>query len=137
VIARLAAGTYRVEHEGRSELLNVAGPENDRWVFWNGLVFRGDFREQAQLRDGTGSNDAGFGSVGATATITAPMPARVSRILARPGAAISKGDTLVVLDAMKMELPLRAPGSGVVTAVHCREGELVTADAALVEIGPR
>ena len=36
---------------------------------------------------------------------------------------------------MKMELPLRAPRDGVVTAVHCREGELVQADTVLVELG--
>jgi biotin carboxyl carrier protein len=35
---------------------------------------------------------------------------------------------------MKMELPLRAPGDATVAAVRCREGELVQADAVLVEL---
>jgi 3-methylcrotonyl-CoA carboxylase alpha subunit len=64
------------------------------------------------------------------------MPARVIRILVQPGSAAKKGDTLVVLEAMKMELPLRAPADAMVTAVHCREGELVQADAVLMELGP-
>ena len=64
------------------------------------------------------------------------MPARVSRILVQPGSPVKKGDPLVVLEAMKMELPVRAPADAVVTAVHCREGELVEADAVLMELGP-
>jgi biotin carboxyl carrier protein len=47
---------------------------------------------------------------------------------------VKKGDTLLVLEAMKMELPVRAPGDGTVTAVSCREGELVQAGVVLVEL---
>lgn len=66
--------------------------------------------------------------------ITAPMPATVLKVHVKAGDAVKKGDTLVLLEAMKMELPLRAPGDGTVAAVRCREGELVQADAVLVEL---
>jgi 3-methylcrotonyl-CoA carboxylase alpha subunit len=46
---------------------------------------------------------------------------------------VKKGDILVLLEAMKMELPIRAADGGVVAAVRCREGELVDADAILLE----
>ena len=46
---------------------------------------------------------------------------------------MKKGDIVIVLEAMKMELPIRALGDAVVKAVHCREGELVQPDAMLVE----
>jgi 3-methylcrotonyl-CoA carboxylase alpha subunit len=62
------------------------------------------------------------------------MPARVIRILIQPGATVKKGDTLVMLEAMKMELPIRAPADGKVAAVHCRDGELVQADAVLLDL---
>jgi acetyl/propionyl-CoA carboxylase alpha subunit len=65
--------------------------------------------------------------------LTAPMPATVIKVQVKPGDAVKKGDIVVVLEAMKMELPVRALGDGVVAAVCCREGELVQADAALVE----
>jgi biotin carboxyl carrier protein len=55
-------------------------------------------------------------------------------VLVQPGAAIAKGDVAVILEAMKMELPLRAPSDGVVAAVHCREGELVQAGTPLVDL---
>ena len=67
-------------------------------------------------------------------SISAPMPATVVKLLVKPGDAVKKGDTVVVLEAMKMELPLRAAGDATVTAVHCREGELVQPDTVLVEM---
>jgi biotin carboxyl carrier protein len=66
--------------------------------------------------------------------LSAPMPATVVRVLARQGTAVSMGDALVILEAMKMELPIRAPRDGVVSAVHCREGDLVQAGVVLVDM---
>ena len=65
--------------------------------------------------------------------LVAPMPATVINVQVKTGDAVKKGDVVIVLEAMKMELPLRALGDGVVSAVRCREGELVQADATLVE----
>ena len=64
----------------------------------------------------------------------APMPATVVSLRARPGDSVDEGDTLMVLEAMKMELPIRAPRAGIVKAVHCAEGELVQPGINLVEI---
>jgi biotin carboxyl carrier protein len=61
------------------------------------------------------------------------MPATVISVSVKPGDVVKKGDIVLVLEAMKMELPIRAAGDGVVAAVRCREGELVQADATLVE----
>jgi biotin carboxyl carrier protein len=47
---------------------------------------------------------------------------------------VKKGDTLLLLEAMKMELPLRASGDATVTSVHCREGELVQPDVTLIDL---
>ena len=126
-VTRIADRTYRVEHDGRNEITYVAGAAADRWIFWNGRVFRGDFRADGSPRSSTPR-------AAVAQSLTAPMPARVSRILARPGAVVRKGDTLVVLEAMKMELPVRAPADAVVAAVHCREGELVQADRVLIDL---
>ena len=127
---RIAEGTYCVEHEGKQEIVYVAGPANDRWIFWNGRVFRGDFRVEAP------AHATPRQAQGGQMSLTAPMPARVIKISAQQGAPVKKGDSVVVLEAMKMELPVRAPDDGVVTAVHCREGELVDAEAVLVDLAP-
>jgi geranyl-CoA carboxylase alpha subunit len=58
----------------------------------------------------------------------------VIKVLVEPGMHVKNGDTVVVLEAMKMELPIRATGDAKVTKVLCREGELVQADAVLIEL---
>jgi len=70
----------------------------------------------------------------AAQALTAPMPATVIKIHVKAGDAVKKGDTILVLEAMKMELPIRAPGDARIAAVCCREGELVPADTTLVEL---
>jgi biotin carboxyl carrier protein len=62
------------------------------------------------------------------------MPATVVKVLVEPGARVVKGDTLLVLEAMKMELPVRAPRDGVVKSVACRQGELVQPGVNLLEL---
>ena len=63
-----------------------------------------------------------------------PMSATVVRIAVKPGDRVRQGDLLVALEAMKMELPIRAPRDGVVTAVHCSEGDLVQPGTELISI---
>lgn len=63
-----------------------------------------------------------------------PMSATVIRIHVATGATVAEGDPLIVLEAMKMEMPIRAPRAGVVTAVHCKEGELVTPATVLLDL---
>ena len=124
-IERVGAGVYQVDVDGRRELVYVAGPPSNMWVFWNGHTYRGDFTEKSarprrERRSGLQS-------------LTAPMPATVIRVLVSPSQHVRKGDTIFVLEAMKMELPIRALSDAVVKSVRCREGELVQADAILLE----
>jgi biotin carboxyl carrier protein len=62
------------------------------------------------------------------------MPATVIAVSVKPGDRVTKGDTVVVLEAMKMEMPIRVTEDGVVAAVCCAEGDLVHADAVLIEM---
>lgn len=66
--------------------------------------------------------------------LLAPMPGRVRRTLVVPGERVAKGQVVLILEAMKMEHAIRAPREGVVTRVAHREGDLVEAGMALVEI---
>ena len=63
-----------------------------------------------------------------------PMSATVVRIAVAPGDRVHQGDLLVSLEAMKMELPIRAPRDGIITAVLCREGDLVQPGQVLVDM---
>jgi acetyl-CoA carboxylase biotin carboxylase subunit len=92
---------------------------------WNGFLSTPAARSEPRARRRAAGSSAG--------TLNAPMPATVSKIYVKPGDAVRKGDSVVLLEAMKMELPIRASGDGTVAAIRCREGELVQADAVLIE----
>jgi acetyl-CoA/propionyl-CoA carboxylase biotin carboxyl carrier protein len=62
------------------------------------------------------------------------MPATVVRIAVKNGDAVKQGDVLIALEAMKMEMPIRAPRDGVVQSIDCREGELVQPGVPLIQI---
>jgi 3-methylcrotonyl-CoA carboxylase alpha subunit len=62
------------------------------------------------------------------------MPASVVSIKVRAGDAVTAGDVLILLEAMKMELPVKAPRDGIVGQLLCREGELVQPGVPLIEL---
>jgi propionyl-CoA carboxylase alpha chain len=68
-------------------------------------------------------------------SLHAPMPGTVVRVEVAEGDEVAEGQTLVILEAMKMEHTLRAPHAGTVTEVRCAPGNQVDADAVLVVVG--
>ncbi len=60
-------------------------------------------------------------------TLRSPIPGRVAKLLAKPGDPVTAGQTIVVLEAMKMENELRAPRAGRLTELRCAEGAPVEA----------
>jgi 3-methylcrotonyl-CoA carboxylase alpha subunit len=71
---------------------------------------------------------------GAGGALTAPMPGKVIDVPVKPGDTVSKGQALVVLEAMKMEHTITAPADGTVTAVHYGPGDQVADGAELLTI---
>ncbi len=68
--------------------------------------------------------------------LRAPMNGRVTLQLAKPGQAVTAGQTLIVLEAMKMEHALAAPCDGLLQALHVSDGEQVAPGKLLAEIMP-
>jgi biotin carboxyl carrier protein len=66
--------------------------------------------------------------------IKAPMPGKVVRILAPAGAQVEIGQSVVVIEAMKMQNELKAPKTGVVKKISVAEGAAVEAGQALAEV---
>jgi acetyl/propionyl-CoA carboxylase alpha subunit len=126
VVTRIGSGMYRVDDGGRGEIVYVAGPPENRWAFWNGRVFHAPTQADRAASDRQRAHG--------TQSLTAPMPATVVKVLVKPGAVVKNGEVLIVLEAMKMELLIRAPADGHVAAVHCQEQDLVQPDAVLVEL---
>jgi acetyl/propionyl-CoA carboxylase alpha subunit len=66
--------------------------------------------------------------------VTAPMPGTVIKVLVAPGDQVQARQPLLVLEAMKMEMPVTAPHDGAVRNVHVAEGDRVAGGAVLVEL---
>jgi glutaconyl-CoA decarboxylase len=69
-----------------------------------------------------------------TETVTAPMPGTIVNVLVSAGQAVKSGDTLVVLEAMKMENEIMAPRDGVVAGVHVAKGDSIDSGKVLVSL---
>jgi biotin carboxyl carrier protein len=123
IVAAPAAGEMIATHAERVERLFVSVVDEAIWVFHDGIT-----HELAIDEPGATVRRQHSGS------LSAPMPATVVSVHARTGDAVTRGTTLIVLEAMKMELPVRAPGDGVVAAVHCAPGDLVQPGTPLIEL---
>ena len=68
------------------------------------------------------------------AEIRAEMVANVWRVLVSEGDQVEDGDTLVILESMKMEIPVLAENSGVISKLHVAEGDVVQEDELIAVI---
>ena len=68
--------------------------------------------------------------------VRAEITANVWQVPAEVGATVAAGDELVILESMKMEIPVEAPIAGTVSAVHVAPNDQVTEGDLLVEIQP-
>jgi urea carboxylase len=68
--------------------------------------------------------------------VVSPVSGSVWKISSAPGQAVKAGDTLVLVESMKMELPVTAPVDGIVTQLRCTEGRAVLIAQTLVIIRP-
>jgi acetyl-CoA carboxylase biotin carboxyl carrier protein len=69
------------------------------------------------------------------AEVRAEMVANVWKVLVSEGDHVDEGDTLVILESMKMEIPILAEESSTVTTLHVAEGDVVQEDDLIAELG--
>ena len=147
LVAHGHAGEYRIELDGRAH--EVAGARLEPGVLSaridgamrrfgaladaaRVLVHDGERRLRVQAVEVyRRTDDAGSA---AEHRIRAPMPGRVVLVQAAPGQAVNAGDVVLVIEAMKMELALKAPRDGVVAEIRAVAGEFVEADAVLASL---
>ena len=124
--ARLAArGRLDLEVDGRRMSAYVARCGQRRYVGLGGETWT--LQPPEPRRGGREGRDSG-------GSLTATMPGRVLDVLVAEGDTVQKGDTLVLLEAMKMELRVQAPREGQVARVLCAAGQVVERGQLLVEL---
>jgi 3-methylcrotonyl-CoA carboxylase alpha subunit len=145
---RLGSNTLRITAEDEGSIVEVLYHENGRIralidgePVEAGIVqdaeevlvsLRGETHTLRKLAPPT-VDEAGPGA-DAAASLTAPMPGTVVKVLVEEGQEVEEGQLLLVLEAMKMEQPVSAPHAGVVNSLPFDEGSLVPGGAVLVEV---
>lgn len=74
------------------------------------------------------------GAVSHEKTIISPMPGKVVKVLLKEGDIVQKGDTVVIISAMKMESEYKSPANGIIKKVNVKEGETIEGNQILIEI---
>jgi geranyl-CoA carboxylase alpha subunit len=123
-----AAGRIEVEVAGRRRAVRYRRAGESLWCSLDGItrhVRDVSFRPPSE-RERTGDG-----------RVRAPMDGRIIQVRAQPGAAVTRGEVLVVLEAMKMESPLVAPTDGVVTEVNVTVGAQVPARHVVAVVTPQ
>jgi biotin carboxyl carrier protein len=97
-----------------------------RWVTINGQTL--------VLAKSAGTRKGRHGHQHAAGELTAPMPGQVRAVNVKEGETVAKGQTLLVLEAMKMEIRIHAPQDGVVGRLLVKQGQVVDREQTLIEI---
>ncbi|MBX3020202.1 MAG: biotin/lipoyl-binding protein [Bdellovibrionales bacterium] len=117
-----------VEFQGRRLRVPAVKSQGKLWVHWQGETFAFDV--------GGGSRRAGSDKGKShPGVIAAPMPGKITRVGVKNGDRVSKGQALVVMEAMKMEYTLEADREGQVTEVNVQTGMQVGLGEVLVRVG--
>ncbi|MFI2810415.1 MULTISPECIES: sodium-extruding oxaloacetate decarboxylase subunit alpha [Microbulbifer] len=113
---------YTVSVEGQSYTVTVADG--------------GDLTGIAPVGSGGSTAPSGSGAAPTSGgePVSAPLAGNIFKVLVKPGDQVTEGQTIVVLEAMKMETAVSAPRSGAVTEVSVKEGDSVAVGDALLKI---
>jgi 3-methylcrotonyl-CoA carboxylase alpha subunit len=117
-------GAFVVEQGDRRIWFHCVRDGDVLHLFWQGRVYR--------LTEETETSRASHRVTGGG--LDAPMPGKVIEVKVAAGDTVSKGDELLVVEAMKMENAVRAPRDGRVKTVSARVGEMVSPGTILVEL---
>lgn len=124
-IIRSENGKLDLLIDGKHVSAYVSSDGAKRWVTVNGQTF--------VLTKSSGTKRGG-GKHEHSGELSAPMPGQIRAVNVKEGDAVTKGQTLVVLEAMKMEIRVQAPRDGLVSSVSVEVGQTVEREQILVVI---
>jgi len=119
-------GELRLLIAGKPVTATVSSDGAQRWVTINGQTFLLTKSAEATRRGGHAHHAAG--------ELVAPMPGQVRAVNVSAGDAVTKGQTLVIVEAMKMEIKVVAPRDGIVANVLVKVGDTVEREQILIQV---
>jgi len=112
--------------DGKRVTAYISSDNAKRWVTVNGQTFV--LTKLSDVRKG------GHGHHHAAGELTAPMPGQIRAVNVSEGEVVTKGQTLLVIEAMKMEIRIQSPLDGVVKKLFVKQGQTVEREQILIEI---
>ena len=112
--------------DGKHVIAYVSVDNAKRWVTINGQTI--------VLAKSSGARTRGHGGHHTAGELTAPMPGQVRAVNVNEGEAVTKGQTLLVLEAMKMEIRIHAPQNGIVKKLFVKQGQTVEREQVLIDM---
>ena len=128
-----ANGVYTATVDGKAVKVDAAANGSEYTVTVNGKSFKVQVAEGAA----TAAPAAAPAGDGTAQTVNAPLPGTVMKVLTEVGAEVAAGDTLLILEAVKMENEIQAECAGIVREIKVAAGNTVSADDVLVVIEPK
>jgi glutaconyl-CoA/methylmalonyl-CoA decarboxylase subunit gamma len=125
---RTAPGVYSLLIDGASYTAGVIDRDGTSVVEVSGESYEITVEEQSRHS----IRSRGAGGAARSRTLTAPLPGKISRVAVGPGDMVAAGDTLIVIEAMKMENEFKATGAGTVAEVRVTPGQLVNAGDVII-----
>ena len=125
---KLESDFYSLILEGKSYEVSVA-PDGDTY-----LVRHGGFETSVQVADPARTARQRLGMAEGPQRVASVMPGKVVRVLVKVGDAVTEGQGLVVVEAMKMENEIEAPKDGTIAAVEVEPGQAVESGEVLVVV---
>lgn len=122
-LRRAPNGDCLIEQDGVVRKVSATVAGDVAWLTYGGRTARWQKVEAARGQHGHHESK-----------VRAPMTGRVVLVHVQLGDTVAKGQPLLVVEAMKMEHPLRAPAAGKVSKLLCRVGQLVDTGEELVDI---
>jgi acetyl/propionyl-CoA carboxylase alpha subunit len=122
----LQEGEITLMLDGRPQTLYFATHAGKKWISLGGCTYVLEKPASGRKRRAA---DAGAGGA-----VRAPMPAQVRALHVAEGESVQKGDTLLLLEAMKMEIRIQAPHAGTIRRVLVSTGQTVARDQVLLEV---
>ena len=126
-----AAAAYTATVDGRQVVVEVGANGNECTATVNGKTYKVGLAEgKAAVAAAAPAASSGAGS-----DLLAPLPGTVTKIVAAAGTQVNAGDTVLVIEAMKMETEIKADNSGTVKELCVAQGAVVAAGDKLAVIG--
>jgi biotin carboxyl carrier protein len=134
-ILELEPGCYSILLDGRSvevRLDKAKSPDPEAHAY-RAMLYDGAYEfALVDPRRALLSAAAGAGAGGGL--LSSPMPGKIVKLLVKPGDQVEEGQTLLVMEAMKMQNELKTNTTGTVKTVHVQEGATVETGAALITV---